>query len=175
MKNTIKFLAFALLIFTLNACDDEQKPLADVEFETTITKEIPFHFNIFQDYTSETVTIGLDNEDTNPYLNELKSVTIKSLKYKFVNFSGDSDCSMNVEISTDNTIFEIKEFEIHNATIDQTVFEITDIDKLSIMANLLKENKEAIFKMEGAIGPNGNEADFTVQVTLVLEIVANPL
>jgi len=172
MKNTIKFLAILLISFTFNSCDEVEK-LADVKFSTSITEKIPVHIGQNQEYMSEMVTLNLDNSDTHDYLNELKNVSIKKVQYKFIDFTGNEDCYINVEIASDGVVLETKEFYVQQAYSNETVYEITDIDKVNAMATALKNNKQIEFKMEGEVF--GGISDFKIEVTLELEIIANPL
>jgi len=172
MRNTIKLLVVLLIAFTFNSCDDV-KDLADVDFSTTIKENIDVSISESQEYISDEITLNIDNTDTHDYLDKLKSVKIKKLTYRYKNFSGNEDCSMNVEISTDNVVFETKEFFIKQDVDNGTIYEITDVDKINAMATALKNNKEVSFKMEGEV-TNG-AANFTIEVTAELDIIANPL
>lgn len=172
MKNTIKLLAVLLVVFTFNSCD-EAKALADVNFDTTVSQDITIHIGENQEYISDEMTLNIDNADTHAYLDRLKNVTIKKLTYKFKDFTGNENCTINVEISTDNNVFETKEFTIKQEVDNETVFEITDVNKINAMSTALQNNKSVTFKMEGEVS-NG-EADFKVEVTAELEVVANPL
>jgi len=171
MKNTFKFLAI-LVVFTLNSCD-KAKELTDVTFSTSLTKEFAIHINENQEYISEEQILSLDNTDTHDYLDKLKNVQINKLTYKFKNFIGNEACNMNVEIATDGNMFETKEFIIKQAIDNGTIYEITDVAKINTMATALKNNKQVSFTMEGEVFEGA--ADFDVEVTAEVEVVANPL
>jgi hypothetical protein len=172
MKNTIKLLVVLLIVFTFNSCDDVTD-LADVTFTTTLSENFDVSISETQESISNQVILNLDNSDTHDYLTKLKSVNINKLTYKFTNYTGNESCNMEVEISTDGNVFETKEFQIKQAVDNGTIYEITDVAKLNEMATALKNNNQVSFGMEGAVfdGP----ADFIVEVTAEVTVVANPL
>ena len=172
MKNTIKLLAVLLIAFTFNSCDDV-KDLADVNFTTTLSENFDISISESQDNISDQVILNIDNSDTHDYLDKLKSVSINKLTYKFINYTGNESCNMEVEISTDGNIFETKTFQIKQAVDNGTIYEITDVAKLNAMATALKNNQQVSFKMEGTV--SDGPATFIVEVTAEVTIVANPL
>ncbi len=173
MKNTIKFLAIILLSITFNSCSDDVQELTDVNISTSLTEKIDVQIGETQEYISKAITLNLDNTDTHSYLDKLKTLEIKKLTYKFIDFTGNDSCGMNVEISTDNNVFETKDFIIKTEVDNQTVFEITDVAKLNAMSTALLNNKQVSFKMEGEVFDGA--ANFKVEVTVEVDIVANPL
>ncbi len=172
MKNTIKLVFAVLIVFTFNSCD-EVNELADVNFNTTVSEDIVIRIGENQEYISDVITLNLDNADTHDYLDMLKNITIKKLTYKFKDFEGNENCTINVEISTDNNVFEARSFTIKQEVDNETVFEITEVSKINAMAIALQNNGSVTFKMEGEVF--AGIADFKVEVTAELEVVANPL
>jgi len=173
MKTIIKFLAVLLVLnFTFTSCDEIEE-LADVSIESNIVETIDVQLVENQEYISKSIVLNIDNAGTHDYLDKLKSISIKSLTYKFIDFSGNENCYINVEISTDNNILESKEFYVKQANDDGTIYEITDVAKLNTMSAALLSNNQATFKVEGECF--GTPADFKIEVTIELDIVANPL
>ncbi|MDV7186666.1 hypothetical protein R3X25_05180 [Lutibacter sp. TH_r2] len=174
MKNTIKFLTVlvAVFSFTFTSCDDD---ILDVDFNTTITAKIPVHVDQDQETVNESTILSLDNSDTNKYLNKIKGVEITKLTYKITNFSGDATGTINVDFKADNLILQTEGFVVENAYNNTTIFEVTDIDKLNNMANLLKNNKSVTVGVSGDCVAKENSMDFNVEVTAELKVTANPL
>jgi len=172
MKNTIKLLAVLLIAFTFNSCDDVTD-LADITISTSVTEEIAIQITEDQDQVSNEITLSIDNTDTHDYLDRIQSITIKKLTYKFINFTGNETCSIDAIISTDNTVLDTKTFQIKQDVENETIYEISDVEKLNAMATALKNNQQVSFKMEGTV--TNSPADFKVEVTAEITIVANPL
>jgi len=172
MKKIIQLVVLLILGFIFNSCD-EVEDLADVQFSTKLEEKIPVHFGVTQEYISKSIELDFDNEDTHDYLEKIKSIAIKKITYKFIDFTGSENCYMNVEISSNSDVFELKEFFIKQSFDSETVFEITNVDKLNAMAIRLKNNHKVDFKMEGET--TGGEVDFKIEVKIELDIVANPL
>jgi hypothetical protein len=172
MKNTIKLLVVLLIAFTFNSCDNVED-LADVTFTTTLSENFDVSISETQENISNQIILNLDNSDTHDYLTKLKSVNINKLTYKFTNYTGNESCNMEVEISTDGNVFETKEFQIKQAVDNGTIYEITDVAKLNAMSIALKNNNQVTFKMEGTVADGS--ADFIVEVTAEVTVVANPL
>lgn len=99
-----------------------------------LTQTIDVQTNENQEYISDETILNLDNYDTHDYLDGLQSLTIKKLTYKFVDFTGNENFYMNVELSTDGNVIELKDFFVKEEADNGTVFEITDADKLNAMS-----------------------------------------
>lgn len=175
MKNTIKFLTIvAVFSYIFTSCDEVEK-LADVDFNTTVTQNVPVFINQNQGAINESAILSLDNNDTNKYLSKIKDVKITKLTYKITKFSGDAKGSINVDFKADNIVLETESFIVKNAYDNATVFEVKDVNKLNEMAKLLKTNKSISVGITGQSVAEENSMDFNVKVTAQLEITANPL
>ena len=174
MKNTIKFLTVLVTVFsfTFTSCDDD---ILDVDFNTTVSQTIPIHVNQDQETVNESAVLSLDNSDTNKYLKKIKDVEITKLTYIITNFTGDTTGSVNVDFKADDLVLKTEGFIVKNANDNVTVFEITDVDKLNAMANLLKTNKSVSVGITGECVNKENSMDFNVEVTANLKVTANPL
>jgi len=172
MKNTIKLLAVLLIAFTFNSCD-EVNDLADISIETSLTEQIDVQITEDQDQVSDQIVLSIDNSDTHDYLDKLKSISIEKLTYKFIGFSGNDTCNMSVDISTDGNVLDTKTFQIKQESDNGTIYEITDVAKLNAMATALKNNQQVSFEMDGTV--SDGPANFKIEVTATIKIVANPL
>ncbi|MBP8793576.1 MAG: hypothetical protein KBH29_10390 [Lutibacter sp.] len=174
MKKAIRISAIMLVVFSFifTACDDD---ILNVDFDTTITQSIPIHINQNQGTVNESAILSLDNSDTNKYLKKIKGVKIKKLTYKITNFSGDANGTINVDFKADNLVLKTEGFIVKSANDNATIFEVTDIDKLNDMANLLKTNKSVSVGITGQCVAEETSMDFKVEVTAKLEVTANPL
>jgi len=177
MKNTITILAILLLSFNFNSCN-KLKELADVKFGTTLVEKIPVHFNENQseEAIDQTLVMSLDNIDTHDYLDKIKDVSISKLTYRIVNLTGgDESTYMQVNLLMD--AFELQhnlETNILADYNDGTIFEVTDVDKLNQVANAIKANKQITAKLSGNYQSQA-ATDFDIEVTIELNLVANPL
>ena len=177
MKNIIKFLAILLISFTFNSCDEVEK-LADVDFSTTLVEKIPVHFD--EDTTQESIDLSidmsLDNVDTHDYLDKIKNLSIKKLTYKIVDLTGGDESSyMQVNLLMD--AFELQHNLAMNIQEDfnnETIFEITDVNLLNQIANSIKTNKQISVSLSGDY-QSQTITDFKIEVTLDLDVIANPL
>lgn len=174
MKNTIKFLTVLVIAvsFTFTACSDD---LLDVDFTTSITEKIPITIDQGQEIISESAILSLDNSDTNKYLNKIKNVEITKLTYKIITFSGDESGSLDVEFNANDIVLDNIDFNVKNAYSNVTIFEVTDVAKLNEMANLLKKNKQVTVGVNGNCSALEDAMDFTIEVTVALNVTANPL
>ena len=178
MKNTIKILVILLLVnFTITSCD-EIEDLADVDFNTQITERIPIHFDaeVDQGIIDQHIILSLDNSDTHDYLNKIKDVTITKVTYKIIDLVGGDQYS---DIQTDFSMdaFDLDqnvEINVKSAFENQTVFEIADVSKLNNIANAIKNNKQVSANINGYYR-SFIAADFKIEITVYLDVTANPL
>jgi len=174
MKNTIKFLAIILISITFQSCDDVEG-LADVNFNTSINEKIAFHVDQNQEDISESITLSIDNVDTHDYLNNLETVSITKFTYKIIDFFGDEEGSVNVALFVDGVSLSQESFIVKQVNDDSTIFEITDTNKLNIIASTLKNNHQITASISGTSIAINDSMDFKVDITIDLTIVANPL
>ena len=174
MKNSIKLLTVlvAIFSFTFTSCDED---ILDVDFNTTVSQTIPIHVNQDQEIVNESAVLSLDNSDTNKYLKKIKDVEITKLTYIITNFTGDATGYVNVDFKADDVVLKTEGFTVKEAYDNVTIFEITDVDKLNAMANLLKTNKSVSVGINGECITKENSMDFNVEVTANLKVTANPL
>jgi len=174
MKNTIKFLAIILIAVTFQSCDDIED-LADITFSTSLNEKIAFHIDQNQEIIDESIPLSIDNQDTHDYLNHLVNVSITKFTYKIIDFIGDDEGTVDVTFFVDGVSLSQESFIVKQANDNQIVFEITDTNKLNVVASALKNNHQITASVSGASTAINDAMDFKVDITIDLTIVANPL
>lgn len=175
MKNTINFLtALVLVFFTFTSCE-EAEDLLNTDFSTTITGSIPVSINQGQDTFNDNIVFSIDNNDTHDYLSNINDVKITKLTYKITNFVGDASGSINGNLLADTIILDTNSFNVKDAFNAVTIFEITDVDTLNSMANLLKNNHEVILRITGESISLNDSMNFKIEITAELDITASAL
>ncbi|WP_178983279.1 hypothetical protein [Winogradskyella helgolandensis] len=172
MKTTAKILSILLMCFVGTSCESD---LLDVDFDTTVKSTIVAHVNQGQETIDESVILSLDNNDTHDYLDNIKGVTIKKLTYKIISFSGYSEGSVDIDFYADNVTLKTEAFVVKDAYNASTIFEITDVSKLNVMADLLKSNNKTTVGIKGSTIATDDAMNFNIEVTADLEITASPL
>lgn len=172
MKTTVKILSALFICFMFTSCDDD---ILDVDFDTTVKATIVANVDQGQETINESVVLSLDNSDTHEYLDKIKDVTIKKLTYRIINFSGDSQGSVDIDFYADNITLQTEAFVVNDAYNAATVFEVTDVSKLNTMADLLKTNNHTTVGITGNTVATEAEMNFNIEVTAQLEVTANPL
>lgn len=171
MKKLLLFTSlFICFIFT--SCNSD---ILDIPFNTTITREIPVIVGSGTTALNNTITLSLDNEDTNKYLDKLKSVKIKKMTYKIIDFNGDAAGQITATILADGeTLHTITNVVVKNAFDAGTVYEVTNKDALIKAATSLLTNKNITLKTTGQT-QSETSMNFKIKVTLELGVVANPI
>jgi hypothetical protein len=177
MKNTIKILTIFILVTSLSSCKKIEE-LADVTFDTTLTDKIevsidqttgtPVAFNMVQ-------AISLDNSDTHDYLSKVKDISINSLSYKIIDFSGDSTGTIDVEFFVDNVSLLADNITVKTEADTGHVFEVTNTTQLSQIASALKSGQSITAKYQGTALCDADNMDFKIEVTIGVRVTANPL
>ena len=177
MKKTIKYLAILTILISFTSCETIEN-LADVTFNTTLTDEIVVHINQTNGPSTPfdmTQTISLDNSDTHDYLSNIEEVNINSLSYKIINFTGDPAGSIEAEFFVDNVSLLANDFTVKTQADASTIFEVTNTTQLNAIAIALKNGQSVIAKYQGTALCDAADMDFTIEVTVGIEVVANPL
>ena len=154
MKKTILFLAFFIIGFNLNSCDEEDLAniLPDINVNIVETENIPVHV----DQTNEnwatftnSISISIINDQTKDYLNKLKGVKINSLSYKIINFSGDPIGEIDVSFSVENGVSLTNAFTVKTEADNGTVYRITETAELDRIAKALLSKHTVTVKYSG--------------------------
>jgi hypothetical protein len=171
----MKKLFFITVLFSsllFSSCVDD---LLDISFNTSITEEYAVTVPGGTIPLNESIPLSINNADTSEYLDNLKSVEIKKMTYKIINFTGDPEGKITLNLMADDLLLNtITNINVKNASDAGTVFEVTDITALTNAGNSLLKNKTINLKTTGgALSSEG--MSFKFLITLDLGVVANPL
>ena len=177
LKRVLVCLFFFGFIFSGCDEDDLEALLPDIDIEVDATEEIP----VFIDQTggdwvefSETTVISILNNDTQEYVDKIKRVKIKELRYKVLTFQGDPNGEVQGSFSADNGKTFENQFQVKQAYDNQTVYEVQDVDELNRIASALKSKKTIQVKYSGMALCDQDDMDFIIQVELVAQVTVNP-
>lgn len=179
MKKSILTLAifasiFSLTLFSCDTVDD----LTEVTFNTSLTEKIAVHVNQTSGTATsfnESIVLNLDNTDTHDYLNDINNISINSLSYKIINFSGDPTGVIDVEFFVDGVSLLTDDFIVKTKADSGQIFEVTNTTQLNQIASALKNQQQVTAKYEGTALCDANTMDFKVEVTIGISVIANPL
>lgn len=174
---TLKILAFLVVVFTFNACDEVEdvKNIADISVDRTILDETEIPIPAGSHTFSIEDVLSADTPETHEYLDRIKSVTITKMTYQFIDFIGSDDCRMNITFLADENVFDTQENVLIKESFDNnTVYEITDKDDLKAMSDALLNNGGVNFKIEGD-SEASSDSSFKIKTVIDLTITATPL
>ncbi len=177
----IKRIIFSFLIlgFAFSSCDEDDLAgvLPDIDVEVSTTENIP----VSVDKTdgewvqfSSTANVTIVNNDTQKYLDRIKKVNIKRLRYTIFQFNGDPKGEVQGSFSADNGKTFENQFMVKNAFDQKTVYDVDDVAELNRIANSLKAKHTIEVKYSGMALCNDEDMDFTIQVELLAEVTVDP-
>lgn len=179
MKKTFLTLLVCCISLSFSSCDEDDVIglLPSFKVDINQTETIP----IFIDQTngerasiSGSTVINIVNKDTEDYLNKIKAVEITRLSYKIIDFNGDPDGDVAAALSIANQVSLENDFTVKNAADNQIVYEITEVNELTRIANALKSGQDVPVKYEGTALCDAAAMDFKVEVNLVAKITIDP-
>jgi hypothetical protein len=170
------FIAVLFSSFLFSSCGDDLEDLLDVNFNTTITEEIPVTVIAGTNSLNESTEFSLqENTDTSKYLDKLKTLEIKKMTYKIIDFSGDTTGTITASLQADGeTLQTITNKTIKTEADNATVFEVTNKAALVTAATSLLKNKKISLKTTGQT-VSTSAMSFKIKLILELGVVANPL
>jgi len=183
MKIIFNIAVLLILAFGLQACSDAEE-LLDQTFSVNIDEKIPISLNLAAKSTfldcapktfSGTEILTIDTEDTHDYLNKIKSVEIKSLSYKIVDFVGPATSKIAASLYIGNELLATENIVVKTAADNGTVYTISNVDLLNKVATALKNGKSVTAKYDGTATDWCNNLSFNVQITMQVKVTANPL
>lgn len=177
MKKTIKILMVIIISAGFNACDQAEE-LLNINLPATISKNIPVKVNqtngSWANY-SNSIVISLNTGDISEYINKIKDVKVKKLSYKIINFSGDNAGQVKGSFIVDNIIDMQNEFVVKTSADNGTLYSVTNPDELKELGELLRKNRSFTAKYSGGALCDDAGMDFIIEVTIVLNVTANPI
>jgi hypothetical protein len=185
MKNIFNYILILIVAFSFESCDETEE-LFDQDFTVNIDEKIPVHVD--QTTVEKTLSIAfaprefqgsvdlsIDTENTHEYLNKIKSVEVKSLTYKFIEFNGDPTGTVNASLYINNQLLGTNEVNVKTEADNGTIFSVSNPDELTKIANSLRSGYKVTARYQGTAICNQNEMNFRIQVMMRVMIVANPL
>lgn len=172
----ILFISVLFTSFLFSSCGDDLEDLLDVSFEVPIVEEIDVAVASGTNPLNQTVVFNLsENTETNKYLDKLKSLEIKKMTYKVIDFTGDANGKISASLKADGTtLHSITDKTVKTEFDNATVFEVTNKAALVNAATSLLQNKTISLETTGQT-VSSSAMNFKIEITLELGIVANPL
>ena len=97
------------MTFSFSSCDQAEELLnLTKDFDDTIVESIAINIDKTAGdrvaFSNSTV-LSIDDPALQPYINKIKSIEIKSLSYKVINFIGDPSGDVNGKFYIDNIVY----------------------------------------------------------------------
>ena len=164
----------SVLILSLGSCEK----LLDVEIDTTLQESIAIHVDqtngTAKDFSGSAV-FNLDVDDLKDYEDLIKDVKIKSFTFELINFSGDQNGSIEGNLYVDGVLLYEDAFIVKSTVDAGTIFTIEDTDQLNTIAKSLKDGNDVNIIYSGEALSDNDTMDFDVEITIDVEVTANPL
>lgn len=172
----ILFISVLFTSFLFSSCGDDLEDLLDVSFEVPIVEEIDVDVAGGTNSLNQSVVFSLSEDtETNKYLDKLKSLEIKKMTYKVIDFTGDATGKITASLKADGaTLHSITDVIVKTAFDNATVYEVTNKAALVTAATSLLQNKTISLETSGTT-VSTSAMNFKIEVTLELGVVANPL
>jgi len=143
--------------------------LAELKVENSLTESIPVSvpqtsnaavaFNLSN-------TVSLTSGDLAAYTDKIAAIKINSLSYKFIDFTGNTAGTIPTgTLKFDDVVIgEMTDFNISAAAGTGASFEITDVEKLNLIASNFVNNEEVTVKLIGSVLSEAGAMEFKVEV-----------
>lgn len=185
MKTIFNVFVLLLLSFSFNACDEAEDAL-DQDFSVNIDETIPVHVDqtglaktanavIAPHAFQGSAVLSIDTDDTHGYLNKIKSVEVKSLTYKIIQFNGDPTGTIEGQLFVNNALLATNNITVKTESDKGTVFEVSNPEELTKIANALKSGYKVNASYQGTALCDNDEMNFRVQIMMRVRVTANPL
>jgi len=172
MKKYIYIFFFSVIATSCGSLED----LLELKVENSLTESIP----VSVPQTSNApvafdlpATVELNSGDLAQYKDKITAITINSLTYKFIDFTGNTAGTIPTgTLKFDDVILrEMADFNI--SANEGTVFEITDTTKLSQIASNLINNSEISISLIGTVLSEAGAMDFKVEIFMNMTATIN--
>ncbi len=176
MKTTIKnikTLTILLLIFTFVSCDEVDE-LTQIDLNTTLIEEVQVTLSENNASLSESLTINLaDNDDIEPYLNQIESITVNSASYVIKDYNGLETATGSITVKANSEVFG--PFQHTFFTDDQNATKFSfEASRLNALSSSLSSNNQLSLDVDGTQDQAQN-ANFSIEFTLEVDVVAQAL
>lgn len=172
-NNTIKIFIILLLSLNFNGCEEVDE-LTRVDFNTTLTEEVMVALSESNAGFDENFTLNLaNNDDIEPYLDKIESISITSATYTIKDYSGLDTATGSLTLNAASELFGPFQHTFFEDDQNATIFTLDD-SKLNALANSLTSSNQLSIDVSGSQNPAQN-ASFTVEFRFQLEVTAQAL
>ena len=171
--NKLKNLVLILSVLTFASCDEIDE-LTKVDFNSTLTQEVSVTLSENNASISESLTIRLaDNEDIEPYLNQIESITVTSASYVIKDYDGIEAATGSITVNTNSEVFGPFQHTFFADDQNNTKFSF-EASSLNALGSSLNSNNQLNLNVNGTQDPAQN-ASFTVEFSIEVEVTAQAL
>lgn len=177
---TIGFTKLFSVVFitalSLNSC---KKDLS-INFNTSLNQKKSIHIDQTAGSAvtfSENALVELENDDTKEYLDRIEAIeSINSFTYQFQNFTGDPAGYLSYDIIVNGTVIEHQDnVIIKNESDDAKIFQVSDQEKLTKIADGLLNDQRVTFEFTGSAQCDAAPMDFDMEIKMNIGVSASPL
>ena len=172
MKTKISLLLLVLITsFSCSELDKLTEFNVTEDFSTSVGVSIADNAGL-EASVNESSTIDIaENEDIKDNLDLIESVTINALTYEISNFSGTDGATITeASISFGDISISVADINLGEADTNNTVFTISDSDKIGNIANVLKSNNQLTVTVTGTISSTPASFDVVVNLDATVKI-----
>lgn len=173
-KNNISTILILLLLsINIWSCDEVDE-LTEIDFSTTLSEEVSITLSDTDTSMNGSLNINLaDNEDIEPYLSKIESISITSASYVIKNYVGEETATGALTITAASQTFGPFQHTFFTDAQSGTSFSL-DSSRLNALANSLASNNQLSIQFSGTQDPAQN-GSFTLEITLETEVTAQAL
>jgi hypothetical protein len=175
MKITTKVGALLLLMVTAFSCNDlDELTEFDVtqDFSRTFNVSVPEGAEGEPQSINQTSTIDITaNQAIEQNIDLVQDISINSLTYEIINFSGSEDAILSNGVLTfGSSTISVPNINIQQSDLDNTVYIINDTSVLSAIANDLENNSMVDISVTGTVSATPVVFDVLVNVDITATI-----
>ena len=109
------------------------------------------------------------------YLDLIEDLSITSLTYRIIDFTGDTAGTIDAEFIVNGVLLATNDITVKTEADAGTVYEVTDTAQLNQIATDLKNNLQVSAEYTGTALCDADNMDFKIEVTVGVELTASPL
>ncbi|WP_299099072.1 hypothetical protein [uncultured Winogradskyella sp.] len=178
MKIKTKVGLLLLLFISAFSCDE-----LDEITEIDITQDFTRTFNVSVQEDSEgqpqsfssAITLDItDNEDIQNNIDLIQNISINSITYEIINFSGSEDAMLtDGQLTYGTNSITVSNINLEQSDIDNTIYTISDTSGFNSLANDLENDQVVNMSLTGTV--NETPVAFDVEVTFDLTVTIDVL